>query len=119
MAYTPKILCFAGSLRRDSFNKKLVKIAMAAGKDAGAEIAYLDLREIPLPIFDEDLEKEEGLPENAKKLKQVMKSHQGFLMSCPEYNSSITGALKNAIDWASRPVPDEKALECLPAKWPD
>src|SRR5277367_3941186 len=116
MAYTPKILCFAGSLRRDSFNKKLVKIAMAAGKDAGAEVTYLDLRDIPLPVFDEDLEKEEGLPANAKQLKQLMKSHQGFLISCPEYNSSITGALKNAIDWASRPAADEKPLECFTGK---
>jgi chromate reductase, NAD(P)H dehydrogenase (quinone) len=116
MAYTPKILCFAGSLRRDSFNKKLVKIAMAGAKDAGADVTYLDLKEIPLPVFDEDLEKAEGIPENAKKLKQLMKSHQGFLLSCPEYNSSITGALKNAIDWASTPAPDEKPLECFDGK---
>jgi chromate reductase len=116
MAYTPKILCFAGSLRRDSFNKKLVKIAMAGGKEAGAEVTYLDLKEIPLPVFDEDLEKESGVPENAIKLKQLMKSHQGFLISCPEYNSSITGALKNAIDWASTPVADEKPLECFTGK---
>jgi NAD(P)H-dependent FMN reductase len=116
MAYTPKLLCFAGSLRRDSFNKKLVKIAMAAAKDANADVTYLDLKEIPLPVFDEDLEKAEGLPENAKKLKQLMKNHQGFLISCPEYNSSITAALKNAIDWVSRPAPDEKQLECFMGK---
>jgi chromate reductase, NAD(P)H dehydrogenase (quinone) len=116
MAFTPNILCFAGSLRRDSFNKKLVKIAMAGAKEAQAEVTFLDLKEIPLPVFDEDLEKAEGLPENAKKLKQLMKEHQGILLACPEYNSSITAALKNAIDWASRPVPDEKQLECFMGK---
>jgi len=116
MAFTPKILCFAGSLRQDSYNKKLVKIAMEGAKEAKAEATFLDLKEIPLPLFDEDLEKSQGLPENAHKLKQIMKEHQGILLACPEYNSSITAALKNAIDWASRPVPGEKPLECFKGK---
>ena len=59
--------------------------------------------------MNEDLEAEQGLPEPARRLKQLMLSHQGFLISCPEYNSSITPLLKNTIDWASRPVPGEGA----------
>ncbi len=115
---TAKILAFAGSVRQGSYNKKLVKIALVGAKAAGAEVTYLDFRNLPLPLYDEDLEEAEGLPENALKLKGLMKAHQGFLISCPEYNSSITPLLKNAIDWASRPEPDEPplALVCFKEK---
>lgn len=110
MTKAPKILAFAGSARTDSFNKKLVKIAAAGAEAAGADVTYLDLRDLPMPLFDEDLEAREGLPENALKFKQLLKSHQGFLIACPEYNSSITPLLKNSIDWASRPEPEEQPL---------
>ncbi len=111
-----KILAFAGSLRRDSYNKKLVKIAAAGAIAVGAEVTYLDLRDLPMPVFDEDLEKAEGLHPNARKFKDLLLSHQGLLISSPEYNSSVSAALKNAIDWASRPVPGEKPLECFDGK---
>jgi chromate reductase len=111
----PKILAFAGSARTNSFNKSLVKIAAQGAKNAGAEVTYIDFRDLPMPLFDEDLEAAEGLPENVIKFKQLMKSHQGFLIACPEYNSSITPLLKNAIDWASRPEPGEPpmSLSCF------
>jgi NAD(P)H-dependent FMN reductase len=111
--YQPKILAFAGSLRKESYNKKLVQIAAAGARAAGAEVTYLDLRDLPLPVFDEDLEKAEGLPANARKLKDLFLGHHGMLISAPEYNSSITAALKNAIDWASRLVPGEPPLACF------
>lgn len=107
---SPKILAFAGSARQDSFNKKLVKIAADGARATGAEVTYLDFRDLPLPLYDADLEAAEGLPENARQLKTLMKSHQGFLIACPEYNSSITPLLKNAIDWASRAEPGEDPL---------
>jgi len=50
MAFVPKILAFAGSLRQDSYNKKLVQLAVTAARNAGAEVTYLDLRDLPLPI---------------------------------------------------------------------
>ena len=103
MAYTPKILAFAGSTRKESFNKKLVKIAADGARSAGAQVTYLDLRDTPMPFYDGDLEAEQGLPDNAKKFKDMMLAHDGLLISAPEYNSSITGVLKNTIDWASRP----------------
>ena len=112
----PKILAFAGSARKNSFNKQLVKIAVLGAKAAGAEITYLDFRDLPLPLYDQDLEISEGLPANALKLKAMMKAHQGFLIACPEYNSSITPLLKNAIDWASRPEPGEPPLVCFTGK---
>jgi chromate reductase len=98
----PKILAFAGSAREASFNKKLVKIASKGAGDAGAEVTVLDLRDYPMPLFDQDLEDKEGMPENAKKVKDLMLAHDGFLIAAPEHNSSITALLKNTIDWASR-----------------
>ncbi len=110
MTNPPKILAFAGSTREASYNKQLVKVAAEGARAAGAEVTYLDLRDLPLPLFDEDLEAKEGLPENVRRLKELLISHQGFLIACPEYNSSITPVLKNAIDWASRPLPGEPML---------
>jgi NAD(P)H-dependent FMN reductase len=116
MSRTVKILAFAGSTRRESFNKKLVRVAAAGAREAGAEVTFLDLAEIPLPLFDQDLEAAEGLPDNARRLKALMAGHDGFLISSPEYNSSITGVLKNAIDWASRREEGEKPLVAFAGK---
>ncbi len=113
---TPKILAFAGSSRDGSHNAKLLEIAVRAARAAGAEVTVVNLRELRLPLFDEDLERIEGLPEGARELKDRMLAHQGFLIACPEYNSSITPTLKNAIDWASRPVAGEAPLACFVGK---
>ena len=112
----PRILAFAGSLRKDSYNKKLIQIAVQGAHRAGAHVTLIDLKDYPLPIFDEDLEKASGLPDNAKKLKALFLEHDGLLLSAPEYNSSITAVLKNTIDWVSRPVPGEPALACYLGK---
>jgi chromate reductase, NAD(P)H dehydrogenase (quinone) len=116
MTEQASVLCFAGSLRTDSLNKKLVKIAMTGAQEAGARVTFVDLNELPMPIYNGDDETKSGLPENAKKLKKLMKEHDAFLIASPEYNSSISGALKNAIDWASRPEEGEKPLECFKGK---
>lgn len=113
---SPKILAFAGSLRRESYNKRLVQIAAAGARQAGAEATWIDLRDYPLPVFDEDVEASEGLHPNARKLKDLFLAHQGLLIASPEYNSSISAALKNAIDWVSRPAPGEKSLACFQGK---
>ncbi len=110
----PKILAFAGSTRTESFNKKLIKVAVAAAKNAGAEVTLVDLRDFPMPLYDGDLEKEQGLPENAKKFKKLLLEHQGLLISSPEYNSSMSAVLKNVIDWASRTESkDEAPFACF------
>lgn len=116
MSSPSRILVFAGSTRKDSYNKKLVKIAGESAKAAGAEITFVDLKDLPMPLYDGDLEEAEGLPPNARKFKDLLLSHQGLLIACPEYNSSITGVLKNAIDWASRPVEGEAPLACFKGK---
>ena len=113
MTTTPKILAFSGSLRKGSFNQQLVKIAAGGAEAAGAEVTVVNLRELPLPVYDADLEEAEGLPENARTLKALMKAHSGFLIGSPENNSSVSAALKNAIDWASRPEPGEPTLVCF------
>lgn len=98
----PSFLAFAGSLRAASLNKKLVRIAADVATAAGARVTTIDLRDFPLPIYDGDLEAAEGLPANARRLKDLFIEHQGLLIACPEYNSSITAVLKNTIDWVSR-----------------
>jgi chromate reductase len=102
MTATPRILAFAGSSRRESFNKRLVPLLAAGARSAGAEVTELDLRDFPMPLYDGDLEKESGLPEHARRMRELFRAHHGLLLACPEYNSSITGLLKNTLDWVSR-----------------
>ncbi len=113
----PKILAFAGSTRTESFNKKLIRVAAAAAREAGAEVTLIDLRDLKLPLYDQDDEEAHGLPPGALKLKELMGTHDGLLISAPEYNSSLPAVLKNAIDWASRKAtPDEPALQSFTGK---
>lgn len=112
----PKILAFAGSARTGSLNKKLIKIAAAGAHAAGAHVTLIDLRDYPMPLYDGDLEAAQGLPENAKKMKELFLTHDGLLISSPEYNSSVSPLLKNTIDWISRPAPNETPLLCFKNK---
>jgi len=116
MASAVKILAFAGSMRAGSFNKKLVKLGAAAAERAGAQVTLLELRDLALPLYDGDAEQQQGLPAGARQLKELMIANDGFLISSPEYNSGISGVLKNAIDWASRPEPGEKSLAAFAGK---
>jgi chromate reductase len=116
MSQSPKLLAFAGSTRKGSFNMKLVRIAAEGARAAGAEVTVIDLAEYPLPLFDQDLEAAEGLPENVLKLKKLFIDHQGIVIASPEYNSSITGVLKNTLDWISRPAPNESPLAAFQGK---
>ena len=116
MSAQPRILVFAGSLRAESYNKKLARVAAEAVRESGGEATYLDLREVPLPIYDGDLEAAEGLPENAVRLKELFHAHDGLLISSPEYNSSISAVLKNTIDWVSRPIEGEAPLGAFDGK---
>ena len=100
--FMTKILAFAGSSRKDSINKKLVSIAAIAAEKQGAEVTLIDLADFPMPIFDQDIEAEQGMPEKAHDFKQLLIEHDGFLIASPEYNSAFSPLLKNVIDWASR-----------------
>jgi chromate reductase, NAD(P)H dehydrogenase (quinone) len=112
----PRILALSGSARKASFNERLINLAAQATREAGAEVTVVDWREFPLPLYDGDTEAEHGLPEAAVRLKQLFIQHQGLLIAAPEYNSSITPLLKNAIDWVSRSVPGEASLAAYTGK---
>lgn len=116
MSQSVKILAFSGSSRRDSYNRKMLEIAAGGARAAGAAVTTVDLGELSLPIFSEDYEAAQGPPEGAKRLKQLMIGSDGFLIASPEYNSSITALLKNALDWASRPAAGEPSLAAFTDK---
>lgn len=116
MSKSIQIGLISGSLRKASYNTQLVKyVGKRAAEKDGVELVWIDLNELDLPMFSEDLEAN-GLPESALKLKETMIACDAFLISTPEYNGSISGALKNAIDWASRPNGDEPSLACFKGK---
>jgi len=110
---TPRILAFGGSLRRVSFNHRVVQVAADAAEAAGAEVTRIRLSDFPLPMFDEDFESANPLPEAAARLKGLFREHHGLLIGCPEYNSGITAVLKNTIDWVSRPEEGHAPLDCF------
>ncbi len=111
-----KILAFAGSTRKGSFNRMLLEVAVAGARAAGAEVTVADLAKYPMPLFNQDDEAQTGLPEGAKEFRALLGQHDGLLIAAPEYNSSITPLLKNTIDWASRPTPDEPTLKYFMGK---
>jgi chromate reductase, NAD(P)H dehydrogenase (quinone) len=97
-----RILVFAGSIRTGAYSGKTADAAMKELVGQGAEVTRISLGDHPLPILDQDLEKEKGVPENAYKLGRLIAANDGMLICSPEYNSSIPPLLKNAIDWVSR-----------------
>jgi NAD(P)H-dependent FMN reductase len=109
MPIAPRILAFSGSARRESLNKKLLAVAVEAARKAGAEVTVFDFKEMPVPMYDGDLEDADGIPANAQKLIELITQHHGLLIASPEYNSQFTPLLKNAIDWCTRA--DENPLK--------
>lgn len=100
-----RIIALAGSLKEQSYNKQLVELAAAGAREAGAEVDVVNLADFNIPLFSEDLEAEET-PSGVNDLKALFAKSQGILLANPEYNGSITGVLKNALDWLSRPSKD-------------
>lgn len=98
----PKILLFAGSIRSGSINEKLAVVAAGTLAEAGGDVSHISLADYPMPIYNGDLEKSEGVPQAAKRLANLFTEHQGIFIVAPEYNGGITPLLKNTIDWVSR-----------------
>jgi NAD(P)H-dependent FMN reductase len=98
-----KILGISGSLRKASYNTAVLNAAAQSMPD-GAELEIGSIRGIPL--YDGDVEASQGIPETVQTLKARIMDAQGLLLVTPEYNNSIPGVFKNAIDWLSRPVAD-------------
>jgi NAD(P)H-dependent FMN reductase len=95
-------LFFAGSTREGSFNKRLARLAQQIATANGIEGVFIDLKDYPMPLYNGDLEAEEGPPQKAAEFKALLGEYQGVFIASPEYNSSITPLLKNTIDWVTR-----------------
>jgi chromate reductase, NAD(P)H dehydrogenase (quinone) len=100
-----KVLAFAASLRKGSHNKRLVSVVAGILRDAGTEVDVADFRDFDMPLYDGDLQTASGLPPGALALQRRIEAASALVIANPEYNYSIAGPLKNAIDWVSRARP--------------
>jgi len=97
-----RLLFFAGSAREGSYNKKLARLAHHIAEANGIEAVLADLKDYPMPIYNGDLEANEGPPEPARAFKALLGEYQGVFIAAPEYNSSVPPLLKNTLDWVTR-----------------
>jgi chromate reductase, NAD(P)H dehydrogenase (quinone) len=113
----PKILVFPGSNRAGAWSGKVADAAARELAKLECDVTRISLIDYPLPIMDEDLQRIEGIPENAIKLGRLVAAHDGLLIATPEYNGSLPPLLKNTIDWLSRIKRDgDKPLKPLDGK---
>lgn len=112
-----KILVFAGSIRSGAYSGRTADAAVKELALQGAEVTRISLADYPLPLMDQDLEAENGVPESALKLARLLAASDAVLICTPEYNGSMPPLLKNAIDWISRVKTDRgRPLQPLPGK---
>lgn len=102
---TPRILVIPGSVREGSFNMALAMCAARRAQALGLEASTLDLRALALPIYDGDLEKNEGVPQGVYEFQRALEAVDGVLVVTPEYNGFPTPLVINAFDWLSRIQP--------------
>jgi len=100
-----KCLVFGASLRQASLNNRLAALAADVAEEQGAIVDRANMRDFDCPPYDGDVEHTDGLPGPARELCRRIKESDAFIISSPEYNASMPGHLKNAIDWASRSRP--------------
>jgi chromate reductase, NAD(P)H dehydrogenase (quinone) len=100
-----RLLAFAASLKRESLNRKLINLAVELAREAQVEVDLADFREFDMPLYDADLQNSAGFPEGAQELARRIEAVDGLMIASPEYNYSLPGTLKNAIDWVSRMKP--------------
>ena len=100
-----RFLVFSASLRSESFNTRLARLAVEVVEAQGGEVDHASMHEFDVPSFDGDLEKSDGLPPGRKELRRRLLASDAFVIASPEYNASMPGLLKNLIDWVSRSSP--------------
>ena len=105
----PRLLVISGSARTGSWNSHLAHYAGSVATSLGAHVTPVDLRALNLPVYDGDLEAQQGIPAGAHELRRLFAEHDGLLLSSPEYNAFPTPLLINSFDWLSR-VPAEGDL---------
>lgn len=110
-----KVLAISGSLREDSYNKKLINEAAHLARQGGAAVTVIDLRDFEMPFYDSDIETK-GMPDGAKRLRKLLNESQAVIIASPEYNGSLSAVLKNAIDWSSRTEKGEPSKEAFNGK---
>jgi NAD(P)H-dependent FMN reductase len=97
-----KALIFAASLRAESLNSKLAAVAARVAGQAGWTVDHASMRDFDVPLYDGDLEGNQGIPAGAQELRRRLLESDAFIVSSPEYNASMPGTIKNLIDWTSR-----------------
>ncbi len=102
MTSTPRVFVLGASLRKDSFNVRLAALAARAAAEHGAQVRTAGFADLAVPPLDADLLEAEGVPEGARRFGDLLTETDGFLIAAPEYNYSVSGVLKNLIDWTSR-----------------
>ena len=100
-----RVLVFSASMRAESLNTRLARLVVASVERHGASVDVGSMREFDCPSYDGDLESAQGLPAGAQSLRQRIEDSDAFVIVSPEYNGSMPGVLKNAIDWVSRVRP--------------
>lgn len=105
-----KITLISGSLRKESYNTKVLKNMEKEIISQGYITTFIDLNDYPLPFYNEDVELK-GIPSNVFMLKNILKSSTGLIVSSPEYNGEISAVLKNTFDWLSRKKVNETPKE--------
>lgn len=97
-----QFLIFSASLRQDSLNTKLVKLATLVIQKNGGTVDFAQMEEFDCPSFNQDLEVNNYHPEGAEAFRKRLLANDAFIISSPEYNGSMPGVIKNVIDWVSR-----------------
>ncbi|HEY6074963.1 MAG TPA: NAD(P)H-dependent oxidoreductase [Anaerolineales bacterium] len=102
-----KLLAFAASLKRESLNRRLLNLAVELARDSGIVVDLAEFREFDMPLYNADVQSSAGFPDGALEMSRRVQAADGLMVASPEYNYSIPGTLKNAIDWVSRlnPMP--------------
>ncbi|MBC6407765.1 MAG: NAD(P)H-dependent oxidoreductase [Rhodobacteraceae bacterium] len=98
----PKIVVFAGSSRRDSFNKKLAALAAQELEALGAEVIPIDLKDYQAPVYDGDTEEQQGIPPSMTRLEALIAGADAVVIASPEYNGFVPPLLVNVFSWVSR-----------------
>jgi chromate reductase len=100
-----RVLVLGASLRIDSLNKGLARLAAHVAAERGAAVDLADMRDFDTPSFNADVQQRDGIPAGAHAFRDKLVAADGFIIASPEYNASVPGVLKNLIDWTSRFTP--------------
>ncbi len=100
-----KLLAFAASLKRESLNRKVIELATGLVREEGADVDLADFHEFDMPLYNADVQANAGFPPGAQEFSRRIQKADGLMIASPEYNYSIPGTLKNAVDWVSRMKP--------------